>query len=109
MDNPALMNYADYSDPAVMRKLLRAYDSLYDRACRGDQTAAAVYVDIKSALYDEGVLTKRQRQYVLLHLVYKMPQREVAQMLEVRHQTVGGSVSVAIQHMQKYLLPIMYK
>ena len=42
MDNPALMNYADYSDPAVMRKLLRAYDSLYDRACRGDQTAKAV-------------------------------------------------------------------
>ena len=108
MDNPALMNYADYSDPAVMRKLLRAYDSLYDRACRGDQTAAAVYVDIKSALYGEGVLTKRQRQCIILHLVYKTPQVEASEMLGISRRTLRGAVEAGIAHMQKFLLPIMY-
>ena len=102
--NIALLNYADYTDERKLRQLISSYNALYALAQKGDSVAAAIFVDLKNALYTEGVLSVSQRECIEMHLVDGWELREVAR---ERSSTTGATdthIRRAIAKIQRYLL-----
>ncbi len=61
-----LMNRIDYSNPRIVKNVLRNYDELMRLALKGDAVAMTICVDIKRAVRAKGVLTFKQRRYLAL-------------------------------------------
>ncbi len=60
--NWALMNWANYSDTKVLKKLIRMRPLLYSLACSGDTTAHSILLDLDGVIYS-GALTRQQQRY----------------------------------------------
>ncbi len=100
--NWELLYRADYSNPRAIKKLLLGMDSLRCLAKRGDTVALSIYLDLKDALYAGGVLSKKQRKYLLLWMA-GYEQDQIGWMCEVRQNTVSMVVLAGIKNISKYL------
>ena len=59
-------------------------------------------MDLKAALFTKGVLTPKQRKYMLLWIAgYK--QQEIGIMCEVGQDVVSVRINLAIKNISKYL------
>jgi hypothetical protein len=101
--NIALLNYADYSDERKLRQLISSYNALYALAQKGDSVAAAIFVDLKNALYTEGVLSVSQRECIEMCLLCGMKLHEVGSELSVSEVAVHALIGRGLKNMQKYL------
>ena len=101
--NIALLNYADYSDERKLRQLISSYNALYALAQKGDSVAGAIFVDLKNALYTEGVLSVSQRECIEMCLMDGMKQHEAGKVLGVVKMTVSVHILRGLRNVQNYL------
>ena len=101
--NIALLNYADYTDERKLRQLISSYNALYALAQKGDTVAAAIFVDLKNALYTEGVLSVSQRECIEMCLMDGMKQHEAGKVLGVAQQVVTVHIMRGLKKVENYL------
>lgn len=100
----------DYNSKENIKKALENMTVLYSNAEHGNTSAHAVLIDLQTALgkytTDElmSVVTKKQRQVIILHLVYGYSQDEVAEMLGISQQAVSLRLMSGIRRIQRFLL-----
>ena len=98
-----LLNRADYEDFHQLKQMLILYNTHERNAARGDTVSAAIYVDLKTAIYS-GVLTEKQLEAVELFCMHNMTYESIGQYLDIGHPRVIGRVHRAVRSIQKSLL-----
>ena len=102
MTNWQLLNYCDYTNIRVFKRMLRKYYLLRTLAERGDSVAAAIFVDLKNALNNEGVLSARER-YCVKAWIDGRKQWEIAGTYDTYQQYISRDIHRGIKKMQKFL------
>ena len=100
--NRELMERADYSKPGAIKNLLRNMSALLRLAERGDTTAHSIYIDMKSALYTEGVLSAKQKKYLLLWMA-GYEQNQIAWKFEVQERTIRKGIRLGVRNIMTFL------
>ena len=100
--NWKLLYRADYSNPRAIKKLLLSMDSLRCLAQKGDTVALSIYLDLKDALYAEGVLSKKQRKYLLLWMA-GYEQNQIGWMCGAGQDVISRGISRGAKNISKYL------
>ena len=96
---------ADYSKQGAVKNLLTNMDQLhYSGMWRGDSTALSIYIDLKTAINTKGVLTFKQRRYLLLW-IEGYTQEEIGAMYRVARHGISMSVDKGIKNISNYLTP----
>ena len=103
--NIALLNYADYTDERKLRQLISSYNALYALAQKGDTVAASIFVDLKNALYTEGVLSVSQRECIEMCVIDGTTQDDAAKILGVSRETVKTHVKRGMTKIYDFLTP----
>jgi predicted DNA-binding protein (UPF0251 family) len=106
-----LADLFDYSNPAGLKRALRSLADLQTQAELGCPTSTAILVDMKTALgfYSTDpaaarrVLTARQREAILLHLVRDRSVEETARCLGIDPSAVSHRVNTGLRRMVKFL------
>jgi len=94
---------ADFSKPAVVKKMLWNYDSLMKLALKGDSVARDICITLKIAVHTDGVLTFKQRRYLGLWW-QGFNTVEIAAMYSVSHVAVVKMIARAIRNISDYLV-----
>ena len=102
MTNWELLRWADYSRSGRIKALLLRMDNLLSLAERGDAVAHSIYIDMKNALYTEGVLSVKQRKYLLLWMA-GYEQNQIGWMFNVAHNTVSIGISLGVRNISNFL------
>lgn len=68
IEHDNLLNASRYGNAKELKKLYRAYESLYKLALSGNRAALAVYIDLTAALAHPFV-PEKQRRFIQLHLI----------------------------------------
>ena len=68
IEHDNLLNASRYGNAKELKKLYRAYGSLYKLAQSGNRAALAVYIDLTSAL-EHPYIPEKQRKFITLHLI----------------------------------------
>lgn len=106
-----LADVFDYTNPASMRRAIRNLLTLQLRAEQGCPTSVAILVDLKTALGCYGidellgrrVLTAKQREAMILHLVEDQPIPEVAKRLGIDTTAVTHRINGGIRRIIRFL------
>jgi DNA-binding CsgD family transcriptional regulator len=98
-----LLNRMEYSNPKAVKKLLLNYDGLVRMAEKGDQVALCIVVDLRTAIMEKGMLTKKQRKYLGLWLDGQT-QDEIAAICRVARPVVTITVGRAVKNISKFLV-----
>ncbi len=99
-----LLNSANYDDFDSVKSLLVCY-KLYEREMiKGDTVAAAVWVDLDTAIHKKGLLTAKQMEVVELICFHNMAITAVAEYLKVKQATTTVMFNRAVNRIQKVLL-----
>ncbi|KXZ39470.1 hypothetical protein SAMN05661008_00344 [Alkalithermobacter thermoalcaliphilus JW-YL-7 = DSM 7308] len=77
--NSSLLNYANYTDIEVLKKLYINYLNLKELAKTGDDVAISIYLDLESCLKK---LNKEEREAIIFALIYGHTYREYAEEFE---------------------------
>lgn len=101
--NMQLMAIADYSKAKNLRNLYRKYNHFQSLAETGDSVAACIFIDLKTALYHPGVLTDRQRECIVGHLVHNTPYRELESELELAKSAIHYHVNIGLKRLSTIL------
>lgn len=101
--NDELMALADYSDVRKLRFLYRKYNLLESLAETGDSVAASIVIDLKTALFHPGVLSERQRDCIIGHLVNQITYRDLEHDLKIDKSTIHYHVNVGLKRLQTIL------
>lgn len=105
----AVYSEYDYNSKANIKRALENLNHLYSNAEQGNTSAHAVWLDLQTALgrYHANtllqVVTKKQKQVILLHLVYGYTQQEVAEQLGISQQAVSCRLISGIKRIQRFL------
>jgi len=98
-----LLNSANYETHAGVKSLMVCY-KLYERQMlQGDTVAAAVWVDLKTAIYKPRLLTAKQMEVVELVCMHNMSITAVAEYLSVNHRAIGFRFDAAVGKVKKLL------
>lgn len=102
-----LLNSANYEEFDSVKTMMCLYTALEKWAhwetC-GDRVSASIFLDIKTAIYAEGVLTIKQREVVELICYYHFTQEMAAEYLRISQQAVNYRFDGAVSNIQKMLL-----
>lgn len=98
-----LMALADYSDVRKLRFLYRKYTLLESLAESGDAVAASILIDLKTALFHPGVLSERQRDCIVGHLINQVTYRDLEHYLKIDKSTIHYHVNVGLKRLQTIL------
>ena len=98
------MNQCDYDNFHSVKRMVVLYNWLEKQAAAGDGVAAAIWVDIKTAIYGEPRMKGRMLEIVELIGQHYMPQEEVAKQLEVSQEYVSVYFNRGVNKIQKKLL-----
>lgn len=101
--NIQLMAMADYSNVKKLMNLYRKYNSFKALAETGDTVAACIYIDLKTALHHPGVLTDRQRECIIGHLINHSTFRELEYDLEIDKAGIHYHINIALKRLQTIL------
>ena len=94
---------ADYSKQGAVKNLLTNMDQLYYSGMwRGDSTALSIYIDLKTAINTKGVLTFKQRRYLLLW-IEGYTQEEIGAKYRVARQVIAITVDRAVKNISSFL------
>ena len=102
--NYDLLNRADYEDFGRMKEMLALYNSHERNAERGDSVAHSILIDLQTAIYTPGVLTKKQLEAVELYFMHFVTQEEIGAEFSVSRRAIGYRLDAAIKNIQKILL-----
>ena len=102
MTNWELLRWADYSNPKRIKALLMRMNNLLLLAEKGDTVAHSIYIDLKNALYTKGVLSDKQRKYLLLWMA-GWEQGQIAWASDVWTRSVERTLGVAIKNIILFL------
>lgn len=80
------------------------FNNLYELTCNGDMVAASIYMDAKYAAFETDTLTKKQKHYLVQHLINRNTLREIATEEEIDYTTIHGHINGAVKRIQKVLL-----
>ena len=105
VNRDTISNLADYSSPGIVKKLLYSMDKLlHEGMWKGDVDAITVYIDLKTAINTKGVLTFKQRRYLLLW-IEGYTQEEIGAMYRVARHGISMTVDKGIKNISNYLTP----
>lgn len=99
----------DYGSKGHIKKALKNLLQLHIQAEAGNSSSHAIWLDLQTALgrYHANtllqVVTKKQKQAILLHLVYGYSEAEVAEALHISQQAVSCRVVSGIRRIQRFL------
>ena len=94
--NWPLLESANYEDFSSVKRMVVLYNWLEKKAVAGDTVAAAIWVDIKSAIYDEPKLKGKLLEVVELVSQHYMPQEQVALELQIAQSNVSRRLNRAV-------------
>jgi hypothetical protein len=94
---------ADFSKPAVVKKMLWNYDSLMKLALKGDSVARDICITLKIAVHTDGVLTFKQRRYLSLWW-QGFSLTEIAAMYHIAPKNVYARICAGLRNISKYLM-----
>lgn len=101
--NDELMAIADYSDVRKLRFLYRRYNLLESLAEKGDAVAASIVIDLKTALFHPGVLSERQRECIIGHVINQFTYRDLEYDLGIDKSTIHYHVNIGLKRLQTVL------
>lgn len=101
--NIQLMSIADYKNVKKLRGLYKKFHYLGELARTGDTVAASIYIDLKTALYHEGVLTDMQRECIIGHLIEHSTYRELEPDLMIDKSTIHYHINIGLKRLQTAL------
>lgn len=101
--NQPLMQVAHYEDIKALKKLLKNYDNLFHLAKMGDNVAASIWVDLKTAI-EEGGLTTRQHYCILCYFIDHDTLQDIADDLDISPANVLKSINGGVKRISKALL-----
>ena len=91
------MNQCDYDNFHSVKRMVVLYNWLEKQAAAGDGVAAAIWIDIKTAIYGEPRIRGRQLEVVELISRHYMPQEQVALQLQISQQAVSRLLNRAVK------------
>ena len=101
--NWQLLNYCDYSSHRIVKGLIRKNWALYQYGMmKGDGVAISVWIDLSKAIRTKGVLTFKQKRYLLLW-ADGWTQYEIGVKYRRSQNTVSEVVDSGIRNICKYL------
>ncbi len=100
--NWELLNRTDYSKPRIIKNALRNMTQLERAAENGDQVAASIVIDLQNAMNDDGVLTFRQKKFLMLWLDGHR-QIDIAMMHRISREAVTIKLARATKNISIYL------
>ena len=93
---------AKYGSPKSVKNMLRNLDGLMHLARKGDAVAHSIFIDLNNALYFEGVLSFKQRKYLMLWLEgYR--QIDIAAQHRIAERNVRSTINRGIRNIIDYL------
>lgn len=106
--NVRLMEKYNYHNQSDIKELYRQYNNLYELGKCGDTVALSIWIDIKTAAFETNILTRKQKRYLVRHLINKETLREIGTEEELDFSTIRDHVNGAIKRIQKHLLEGKY-
>lgn len=98
-----LLNSADYETHKGVKSLMVCY-KLYERKMmQGDTVSAAIWVDLKTAIYKPQLLTAKQMEVVELVCMHNMSLMAVAEYLSIKQQSITDRFDGAVAKIRKVL------
>ena len=106
--NWELLNRCDYDNKQIVKWLIRNHWALYQYGTtKGDGVALAVWVDLSKAIRTKGVLTFKQKKYILLW-ADGWTQYEIGVKYRVSQVAVSLTIKAAVKNICKYLNKYLY-
>lgn len=99
--NDVLMRSAKYTNPESIKRLIANVSTLEKLSLKGDQVALSILIDIKTVLggygMDKTILTERQRDAIVLNLIYGYTQKEIGKEWGMTQRAVGYIINNGIR------------
>lgn len=99
--NDVLMRSAKYTNPESIKRLIANVSTLEELSLKGDQVALSILIDIKTVLggygMDKTILTERQRDAIVLNLIYGYTQKEIGKEWGMTQRAVGYIINNGIR------------
>lgn len=99
--NDVLMRSAKYTNPESIKRLIANVSTLEKLSLKGDQVALSILIDIKTVLggygMDKTILTERQRDAIVLNLIYGYTQKEIGKEWGMTQRAIGYIINNGIK------------
>jgi DNA-directed RNA polymerase specialized sigma24 family protein len=95
------MNKIDYENIRSIRALCRQYFNLKELARKGDTVAHSILLDIQAGINS---LTQRQREAIMLSLIFSFTQSETAEVMGVSQQRITFLTMSGLEGIKTFLI-----